>query len=508
MGDPVWYRSLYWRIALGFVALLATLLVLQGLIFLWITGRMDDLFPNRSPAQFAGTIARDLSERLAAGETTAEADLDEYVNARYSGASRGFAVVLSDGRAIVSRRVPPPPMLSRIARSRLFDEPSFGRRERSPGGRWPDADGRRGPDGGRGAGGRGLAVEFAYISANGTVAGIVAVPVQPPPLSMTLRDLGPTLAVVALGLLAAGTAIAALVIFRPARKRLIEVQRAAHAIGAGELDVRAPETGGDEVSSLAQSFNDMAARLEQRTLALEQSNRTRRQLLADVSHELTTPLAAIRGYVETLTMPDVPLTDDARQRYLRIVNDETERLEHIVGDLLELARLEGGGGAWRTERVSIAQLLERVRHRHEPALREKAVALRTEQEPGTEEVIGDSNRLEQALQNLVANAIRHTPPEGTVTVRASAREHAVVLAVEDTGPGISPEHLPRIFDRFYKGDASRSSIDTPSGSGLGLSIVQAIVNRHGGSVTASNPPGGGARFEIVLPGGGMNAPVR
>jgi signal transduction histidine kinase len=158
--------------------------------------------------------------------------------------------------------------------------------------------------------------------------------------------------------------------------------------------------------------------------------------------------------------------------------------------------------------VSIAQLLERVRHRHEPALREKAVSLHTEQEPGVETVIGDSNRLEQALQNLVANAIRHTPHDGTVTVRARAGDHAVVLAVEDSGPGIDPDHLPRIFDRFYKVDASRSSTETPSGSGLGLSIVQAIVSRHGGTVTASNVPNGGARFEIVLPAGGTEPPVR
>ena len=113
--------------------------------------------------------------------------------------------------------------------------------------------------------------------------------------------------------------------------------------------------------------------------------------------------------------------------------------------------------------------------------------------------MGDPNRLEQALQNLVANAIRHTPPGGTVTVRAAARGDRLVLSVEDTGPGISAEHLPRIFDRFYKVDESRASTDTSYGSGLGLSIVRAIVTRHGGTVTASNVEGGGARFEIQLP---------
>ncbi len=137
MADLVWYRSIYWRIALGFVALVATLLVLQILVFLWISGRMDDLFPNRTPAQFAGTIATDLSAELGEQPTL---DVDAFVNSRYSGASRGFAVVLSDGRAVVSHRVPPPPMLARIARSRLFDDPYTDRRS---GGRFRG----RGPDG-------------------------------------------------------------------------------------------------------------------------------------------------------------------------------------------------------------------------------------------------------------------------------------------------------------------------------------------------------------------------
>src|SRR5262245_18506873 len=128
MPDPVWYRSLYWRIAFGFVALLATLLVVQGVVFLWMTGRMTDLFPNRSPAQFAATLAADLSATLT---DHPETNVDEYVNGRYSGSSRGFVVVLTDGSTIVSRRVPPPPNLARVARSRLFDDRFPERRSRS-----------------------------------------------------------------------------------------------------------------------------------------------------------------------------------------------------------------------------------------------------------------------------------------------------------------------------------------------------------------------------------------
>ena len=141
---------------------------------------------------------------------------------------------------------------------------------------------------------------------------------------------------------------------------------------------------------LARSFNEMASQLEQRTQALERSDRTRRQLLADVSHELSTPLAAIRGYVETLSMAEVPLTENTRRRYLHIVTDETERLEHIVGDLLELARLEGGGGSWREEDVSIAAAARagQASARAE-APRKECDAADTEREASAETVVGD-----------------------------------------------------------------------------------------------------------------------
>jgi signal transduction histidine kinase len=518
MSDPVWYRSLYWRIAVGFVALLATLLIAQGLVFAWMTGRMTDVFPSRSPVQVAAAMAEDVADALA---DPAAPDIPAYLSSRYSGSFRGWVVALADGRVFESQRVPPPPTLDRTARARLSAESADldpdRVRNRGRGGR---GDGGRG-DGGRGAsaraggapdgrgwrsgffGGRGgssePAVEYARIVLDGQVVGVVAVPVEAPPLSVTLRALGPTLAVVALALLAAGTAVAALVIARPTRRRLQQLQQAAVALGSGQPGVRAPESGGDEVTSLSRAFNTMASQLDSRAAALEQADRTRRQLLADVSHELMTPLSAIRGYVETLSMDDLRLDDAARSRYLGIVNEEAGRLEHIIGDLLDLARLEGGGGTFREERVSIDQLLERVRDRHGPILSEKAIALTTRRDPSVDGVRGDPNRLEQALQNLVANALRHTPPGGAVTVEATAVENGVTIAVQDTGPGIPLEHLPHLFDRFYKVDESRAGTDVPSGSGLGLSIVRAIVGRHGGTVTASNAPDGGARFEIVLP---------
>jgi signal transduction histidine kinase len=548
MPEVIWYRSLYWRIAFGFVAVVATLLAVQGLVFLWMTGQMTDIFPTRSPAQFASALASDVGAVLV---EQPEVDLRAHVLRTYSSPYRSYVVALADGRTVVSERVPPPAPLVRSARTRLLVERGEGagggrggrgggRPPRSggpgrddtggaasangPGGSTPSAVERRPegtrprgnePDSDRGSGpgrffGRGGflrgggdgvpgGTEYARVLQNGVVIGMVAVPREAAPLSVALRALGPTLAIIALGLLTAGTAVAALVIFRPTRRRLSQLQDAARAIGAGHTGVRAPETGGDEVTSLSRAFNEMAVELEQRTTALETADRTRRQLLADVSHELMTPLAAIRGYVETLQMTGLKLDDAARDRYLRIVNDESERLEQIIGDLLDLARLDGGGGSFRDDDVSLSQLFERIRHRHEHALTERDITLVTAGDREVGPLRGDQNRLEQALQNLVANAIRHTPSSGTVTVTARRDDETCVLTVEDSGSGIPDEHLGRVFDRFYKVDESRTGTVVPSGSGLGLSIVQAIVHRHQGTILASNVAGGGARFEIRLP---------
>jgi len=211
-----------------------------------------------------------------------------------------------------------------------------------------------------------------------------------------------------------------------------------------------------------------------------------------------TPLAAVRGYTETLAMPELNLDVSTRQRYLGIIGDETQKLESLIGDLLDLARLEGGGGTLTLEDVAVKELFGRVADRHGPAIRDRHITLEVAVRPHDLTVYVDGQRLEQALQNLAANALRHTPEGGRLALAAEETAAGVKLTVRDSGPGIAPEHLPHIFERFYKADAARSA--TPlSGSGLGLSIVQAIIARHGGTVTASNAPEGGAVFEITIP---------
>ena len=194
-------------------------------------------------------------------------------------------------------------------------------------------------------------------------------------------------------------------------------------------------------------------------------------------------------------MPEVQLDEATKARYLAIIGDETNRLERLIGDLLDLARLEGGGGSLRFEDVPVADLFARVVERHEPAYTDADVTIATAIDDPAARVYGDRDRLEQALQNLAANAIRHAPRGSTVRLAAVADGDAVRLSIEDAGPGVAPEHLPHIFDRFYKGDPARSGAS--GGSGLGLSIVKAIVERHRGTLSVESRPGRTV-FEIEL----------
>ncbi len=478
MPKRILFRSLYSRIAVGFIALLAALLLAQTVLFLLLTNRFSRSALNRSPSQLAATVALDMASQLTANPSL---DVEQYLRQRYGRSFQPFAVVLRDGRSGSNRRTALPLGLIHDAHrhvGREVQEPS--RREEGPRPRPPRA-------------------EYAQIEVNGADVGVVAVPSVPPPPFISLWELAPTLTWVGVALLALGAVVAALLIFGPTHRRLRTLEAAARALGEGRTDVRASEAGGDEVTALARTFNRMADDLQSRASALSSSDRARRQLLADVSHELMTPLTAIRGYVETLSMPEISLDVDTQRRYLDIVHEETHKLEAIIGDLLDLARLQGGGEVLHPGAVGVQDLFTRISDRHLPAMSERHITLATELPNGPIAVWGDAARLEQALQNVAANAIRHTPEGGRIVVRGEPAGDRVRITVTDSGPGIPPEHLPHIFDRFYKADAARAGTTIRSGSGLGLSIVQAIVERHRGEVHASNAPEGGARFELLLP---------
>ena len=492
MSEPVWYRSLYWRIAVGLVLFLALMLGAQGALFIYTSDRMAGSMPATNPRRLAILVASDLSSVL---NTDPSVDIDAYVKDQYSNVLQPFVVLMTDGREVANHPAGIPgdvrdALRREMARGEL---PVRGRvfvPRRSQDSRAQDSRFQDGPGGPPPF----QTGEFAAIFVGGDPVGTVAVLLGRPPMGMVVRELAPTMALVGGSVLIVGSALIALFVFGPARRRLKQLQEATVRFGAGDMTARAPDAGGDEVAALARSFNQMGDELASRAKALDASDNARRQLLADVSHELMTPLTAMRGYIETLTMKELDLDLATRERYLYIINEETHRLERIIGDLLDLARLEGGGGTMRREEVPVQAIFERVHSRHERELTERRITLAANISKGAETVQGDPDRLEQALQNLAANALRHTPDGGEIVMSADVVGGALRLRVRDSGEGIPAEHLPLIFDRFYKVDASRKAA---GGSGLGLSIVRAIVERHGGTVSAHNE--GGAVFDVLLP---------
>lgn len=472
MSERVWYRSLYWRIALGIIVLLTALLVLQALVFVYLVSSAPEALPPRVLQQTARALANELEEELAASPAV---DLEAFVRDRVTALSRNVVLVWRDGRVIHAMPDPPPEWLVDLARARLERggaRPGLGRPRRALG--------------------------FAPVQLGRQVIGVVTV-LPGPALRTVFREFGPIMLSVAAVLTIGGTIVAALLIFGPAHRRLRGLEAAARDLGRGAADARAPDTGGDEIATVARTFNAMAADIVRRADALQSADRVRRQLLADVSHELMTPLTAMRGYLETLRLPDVPLDAAARDRYLGIVLEETLRLERLIGDLLDLSRLEAGGVVFSMRPVRVADLFARVRSRHERTLQEQGITLEDDIAPGAAQLMGDADRLEQALQNLAANALRHTPAGGRIRLAATRDEPGHVrLSVTDNGHGIPSEHLPHVFDRFYKADAARAS----TGSGLGLSIVRAIAERHQGDVQASSTPGVATTFALRLPQAG------
>jgi signal transduction histidine kinase len=478
-------RSLYWRIGFGFILFLAITLVLQVALFIWVAGATEGGMPERMGRDFAELVASEFEAALAREPDLA---LRSYAERRINELHRPAVIVFPDGSAVAPPGTPIPRNLRFPGpfRRRMAGDGRRGARARPPVGaptraRTPFGNPRRGP-------------VMAPIEHNDQLVGIVWVP----PLTGLQRvaeEIGTPLAIGALLLLVGGTVVATLVIFRPAQARLSAVEEAARRFGEGDLAARAPEMGGDEVAAVATAFNRMAADLAARQAQLVEADRARRQLLADVSHELMTPLTAIRGYAETLGLPQFLPPSKEGQRAVKVIHEEGERIERLVKDLLDLARFEAGGISLSLENVDVDEMFERVVERHAQAAQDKGVAMVIEPDDEDIRLVGDPHRLEQAVQNLASNALRHTPPGGTIRLGASGDNGKVKLTVADTGAGIPPQHLPHVFDRFYKADQSRSH----TGSGLGLSIVKAIIDRHGGTVSVQSRPGEGTVFEIVLP---------
>jgi signal transduction histidine kinase len=326
-------------------------------------------------------------------------------------------------------------------------------------------------------------------------------------------------------ILASGLPILALsflfsyVLSRNLSRRLESVSRVTTAIAAGDLSQRAPVGTLNEVGQLARNVNRMADNLEETMDELHTARaravdalRARRELVASISHELRTPLAIIRAHLEGLTArhlhpvgigggagdagsdPHVPVSAAT----LQALQSETERLSALVDDLFALSRAETGGLQVQCEPVDVAALVGEIAALMGPLVRQESrLTLSVDAETELPRALADADRLRQIIANLVRNAARHTPEGGIVALTVARGPAEVVVSVADTGEGIAPEHLPHVFDRFYRADEARSR--DSGGAGLGLAIVREFVELMGGRVTVESELGEGSRFSVFLP---------
>lgn len=311
----------------------------------------------------------------------------------------------------------------------------------------------------------------------------------PPPLSpegnflarvnqaILLSALGATIIALALGVLLARA------ISRPVQ----ELTEATQRVAQGELGHQVTVRGKDELGQLGASFNRMSA-------DLATSNQLRRQMTADIAHELRTPLSVILGYTEALAdgkLQGSPAIYDAMYGQSRL-------LGHLVDDLRTLSLADAGELILNQTVTPPGEPLERTAAAHAALADQRQIHLEVQIAEDLPPIFVDRERLAQVLANLVANALRYTPEGGTITLAAAGGADKVILQVSDTGPGIEPEHLPLIFQRFYRADVSRHTTDNGE-SGLGLAIAKSLVEAQGGTIEATSTVGEGATFAIVLP---------
>jgi len=261
---------------------------------------------------------------------------------------------------------------------------------------------------------------------------------------------------------------------------------AARRMEKGDLSQRVEIQSEDEIGELARAFNAMAD-------GLERLEKLRRNMVTDVAHELRTPLSTIRGYLEALrdgVMESTPAT-------LKLLHEEAMLLNRLVDDLQELSLAEAGQLTLDRQPVNLNEVVNGAVEAVQPQVEVKGITVHFDLEEGLPLVNIDPQRIGQVLRNLLANALNHTPPGGKVTIAAKAKATEVEVSVSDTGEGIASEHLPYIFERFYRADKSRSR--ATGGTGLGLAIAKELVEAHGGQITVESRVGQGTTFTFTLP---------
>jgi signal transduction histidine kinase len=278
--------------------------------------------------------------------------------------------------------------------------------------------------------------------------------------------------------------------------RIHALKAVAGQLAQGDLQARARVTGRDELSDLAESFNRMAARLQAADEQQREIDHMRADLIAWVGHDLQTPLASIRAILEALAdgMVEDP---QSIQRYLLTAQRDVRSLSLLIDDLFQMAQLDAGGLPLDREESSLVDLISDTLESFSELAARQGTTISGQADPSIDPVFMDTMRIGRVLNNLITNALRHTPSGGEIRVAARRTAQGVEVIVGDTGEGIQPEDLPKIFDSFYRGEKSRSRLT--GGSGLGLAISRGIIRAHGGDITVDSQPGRGSTFTFTLP---------
>jgi two-component system, OmpR family, sensor histidine kinase SaeS len=285
----------------------------------------------------------------------------------------------------------------------------------------------------------------------------------------------------------------------PLARRVERLRLGTARLAEGDLGAKVKVEGHDELAALAEDFNHMAAALEQAKRREREADEARRDLVAAISHDLRTPLASARALIEAVAdgVADDPGTI---ARYLASARGDLAKLGRLVEDLFELARIDAGVLRLELEETSLRDLVSDTLASFGPEAERRGIRLVGEVSPEVDPVLASPSQLQRVLYNLLSNALRHTPADGTVLLRAEPDEDAVRVEVVDTGEGIAPEDLPRVFERSFRAERSKSSPEAgdDSGTGLGLAIARGLVEAHGGTVDVESRLGEGSRFSFTL----------
>jgi len=280
-------------------------------------------------------------------------------------------------------------------------------------------------------------------------------------------------------------------------RRLRGMVRGIRAFQAGDHTVRLETHPSEEIGGLGRAFNDMAEQVERHIWELKRSENLRRELVANISHDLRSPLSSIQGYLETLLLKGDELTREQSQEFLAVIHNNVAHLNKLVAELFELSKLEARQVEPHPEPFSLPELVQDVLIQFRPKANAQEVALVFD-EPGPLPMVrADIAMIERVLSNLLDNAIRHTPKGGTIRMQLDAGMEGVGVRVSDSGYGIQAEDLPHVFERFYRADKARSR--TTGGSGIGLAITKCLLDLHHAPIAVESAPDVGTTFTFRLP---------